>query len=553
MTRKSISLLLAIVMILAFFAGCSNEPAATSTPPATNSTAPNNSDTPAPPIVENGYTAPVGWPLADGDVAIEWWFSLSADVTAYIADFENNYAWNTLERLSGVDITLTTPESSTEAEKFNLLIVSEDYPDIMRMLMTGYPGGGDKSINDGVFLRLNELVEQYAPNYQRWRGYTEEIAKTTVTDAGNMYQMQMIFDTRQAVIFGNMIRQDWLDDLGLAMPKTVNQWRDVLISFRNNKTADGYGPLSIGATGFGTFETFNGSAWGIGGSGEALSFILKDGKVAYSGLQPELRDYLETMNAWYSEGLIDTDFTTNAQAQRELVANDKIGAAAMIFVLGDKFWANSVGNDEMFWSLCPFVVKQEGDIPLHGNLRDQSPVDTGLCVSAETPYAEICVQLMDYYYSEAGALLANYGIENVTFDYNSDGKPVLRDLITANPNGLSVSAAQALYLVHSGAMVFMLGREEDTMLPAALEYKTLWNSEFPRQLPGSLSYTEEEATIISTYMNDMTTYLQENACRFITGTKPFSEYDSFVQGFIDMGIDRVVAVKQASYNRYQNR
>ena len=40
---------------------------------------------------------------------------------------------------------------------------------------------------------------------------------------------------------------------------------------------------------------------------------------------------------------------------------------------------------------------------------------------------------MDYLYSDAGVLLANYGVEGETFRY-VDGKPVLTELVTNNPD-----------------------------------------------------------------------------------------------------------------------
>jgi putative aldouronate transport system substrate-binding protein len=544
-TRKFTSLLLTIIFLLAMLFGCANE---VTEPSSTPEQTPVASDDPSPTNTEKPL-----YPLTEDDITLEWWMPLSEEILARMVDFEKNYAWNTLSSLTGVKFEFTTPSQMNQVEQFNLMIASNDYPDLIRNI--GYPGGGDKGITDGVFLRLNDLIDKYAPNYTNWRNYTDEIYKTTVTDAGNVYQMQMIFDTRQAVIFGMMIRQDWLDDLGLERPETISDWHTVLTEFKEKKTTGGYGPMMLGSSGFNIYDTISGSAFGVGGSNEALSFILKDGNVTFSALEPEFKDYVETMRQWYSEGLIDQDFTVSnlPGVQKELIVTNKIGAANMIFTLGGEYWKDAGADPGTNFSLCSFPVKEEGGKPLHGNLRDQSPPDTGIAVSTDCEYPEIAVQVLDYYYSEEGALLANYGIEGITFDYNDEGKPVLKELITRNPEGLSMTAAQGLYLVHSGAMVFMLGREEDTLYPGALEYKTLWNVEFPRQLPNSLSFTEEESIEKTTIMGDVITYLQENTCKFIMGQKSMDEYDAFVKQFYTMNIDRAIEIYQTSYDRYLNR
>ena len=55
-----------------------------------------------------------------------------------------------------------------------------------------------------------------------------------------------------------------------------------------------------------------------------------------------------------------------------------------------------------------------------------------ITVSADSPNAELCVKWLDYLFSEEGALLANYGTEGDTFEYQEDGTPVFTSKVTAN-------------------------------------------------------------------------------------------------------------------------
>lgn len=57
------------------------------------------------------------------------------------------------------------------------------------------------------------------------------------------------------------------------------------------------------------------------------------------------------------------------------------------------------------------------------------------------------VQLCDYMYTTDGILLANYGVEDVTFTYNAEGKPEFTDLIMNNPDGYSYRDSVALHVI----------------------------------------------------------------------------------------------------------
>lgn len=51
---------------------------------------------------------------------------------------------------------------------------------------------------------------------------------------GNIYGLPHAeFDINNYVLMWNIIRQDWLDKLGLAMPSTIDEYHDVLVAFRD--------------------------------------------------------------------------------------------------------------------------------------------------------------------------------------------------------------------------------------------------------------------------------------------------------------------------------
>jgi putative aldouronate transport system substrate-binding protein len=164
----------------------------------------------------------------------------------------------------------------------------------------------------------------------------------------------------------------------------------------------------------------------------------------------------------------------------------------------------------------------------------------------------LAVKLLDYLYSDEGALLANYGIEGKTFNYNEEGKPILGDLIIKNSDGMTATNAQFTYLIHNGPMYFYLDREEDVLDEEGKKYITLWDLPYPRTITG-LSFTSDEGTEKATIMNDVNTLVSENVVKFIMGEKSFDEYDAFVEQIKAMNIDRVIQIYSDAYERYLNR
>lgn len=64
------------------------------------------------------------------------------------------------------------------------------------------------------------------------------------------------------------------------------------------------------------------------------------------------------------------------------------------------------------------------------------------------------IQVADYLYTEEGILLANYGVEGVTFEYNAEGKPQFTDLIMNNPDGYAYRDAVALHVIDGAGTVY---------------------------------------------------------------------------------------------------
>ncbi|MFR8337370.1 MAG: hypothetical protein ACLVAW_12230 [Eisenbergiella massiliensis] len=131
------------------------------------------------------------------------------------------------------------PASGREKEQFNL-IVADDLPDIMEwQWVKQYPGGPEKAIKDGVIIPLNDIFDQYCPNIKKYLAENPEVDKMIKTDDGNYFAFPFIRgEDKLCYTVGGFIRQDWLDELGLEVPTTVDEWHEVLTAFKEKKGAE---------------------------------------------------------------------------------------------------------------------------------------------------------------------------------------------------------------------------------------------------------------------------------------------------------------------------
>jgi putative aldouronate transport system substrate-binding protein len=151
-------------------------------------------------------------------------------------DISQNYAFSQIVKHTGINIKFDNPSPEMANEKFNLMVTSGEYTDLAT---SDYVGGGDKAIEDEVFLRLNELMDKYAPDYMKLLKADPANLRDATTDSGNRWRFCQITEGLQLAYSGLMIRQDWLDELGIKeLPQTYDELHDALVKFRDNKTED---------------------------------------------------------------------------------------------------------------------------------------------------------------------------------------------------------------------------------------------------------------------------------------------------------------------------
>lgn len=524
---KTIAKILSVVLALSMLSGCGK-----------NST--NISTTAG--DAKYGSQYPI-----ESDTTLTLWMPITANITTSAANFGELPVAKALAERTGIKVEYVHPSLTNREEKFNLMIASGDLTDIIEYPWTYYPGGPGKAIEDQVIVPLNDYIDAYAPNLKAIYDAHPKLAVEGKTDNGYYFSTGTIaLEDKLLTSGGLVIRQDWLEDLGLAMPETIEEWHTVLTAFKEKKGATA--PLAIGNDAFivGAFT---------GAFGFTLDFYREGDEIHYGPVEPGFKDFLATMHQWYEEGLYDNNFsTTDAAARTANMLNGKTGVVygGLGGTIGALMTAATDPNFKV--TGAPYPTHAKGVRPMFGQATN--PVSQVAAISTKCKDTELAMKFLDYGYSAEGSLFFNFGTEGETYNM-VDGYPTYTELITKNPDGLSMSQALTKYSKGGQSGSYLQDLRYLEQYAGLPEQQAAWNSWINtdgQQHRVPLVYiNEEKNTEYATKMTDIQTYWQEMLIKFISGVESLDNYDQYLANMKTMGVDDLIAMKQEAYNNFLKR
>ena len=479
---------------------------------------------------------------------INYWIPLSGNASQIVTNLaETPLAQKLMEKFD-CTIKYQHPAQGQDGEKFNLLVASGDLPDIIEYKwMTAYQGGPQKAIADGVVYPLD--IEKDAPNLYAYAKENPNVDKMMKTDDGQYFGYPFIRgDQYLLTSAGIVIREDWLQDLGLAMPETLDDWTNVLREFKAKKsTGAPIGSSLTGAINQGAFV----SAFGIHDG-----FYLDNGKVVYGPMDDRYKDFLMFMNEWYKEGLIDQDYASpNAASAQSNMLNGVNGVAFASCGSGIGKWMAAATEEGFSVTGAKNPVKTKGDVPMYGNY--QNPVTgTFAVISMDAENKELCAKLLDFGYSEEGRMLFNFGVEGESYNM-VDGYPTYTEDITKNADGLSMAVSLARYALSQDTGAFIQDKrymEQYAQLPQQKAALVNWmDTDMKDHLMPNVSLTLEQQNELSTVVENINTYKTEMISKFIMGAESLDKFDEFRDQLVARGLDKYLEYQQQAYDRFMAR
>ncbi|MBQ8638531.1 MAG: extracellular solute-binding protein [Lachnospiraceae bacterium] len=328
-------------------------------------------------------------------------YAAASDFTFYGGETVDDNAWVDLYNANNIFLDVLYDVDPSQAEtKLATAIMSGDYPDIISTTAAEY----QNYVDSGVVADISEVYEKYASDDLREiMEYDGGMALGGLEVDGKIYGLPTISDpyTSVHVMF---IRKDWLDNLGLEVPTTMEQLKEVAHAFTHNDP-DGNGVNDTYGLAFDGVNVLNDSVGNMGAFFEGFGVYLgktglsylenEDGEIVWGGANAEgMKAALTLLNEMYEDGSIARDFIT--MDAESIFAETGAGRAGIWFA--PNWGAMNPAADAAMNDINAHVIAAAVPSGIEGQERlgyvSATPSKV-YCVSSECENPEVLIKLLN--------------------------------------------------------------------------------------------------------------------------------------------------------------
>lgn len=499
--------------------------------------------------------------------------TLTVTVPTNMGPAAEMWCWKWLSEKTGINFVFNEIDDSVRDEKLNLMFSSNDLTD----LVLGFGLSNLDIIKYGsethALASLNELIDAYAPNLKAFFEENPSAKAQCTAPDGNIYALCKWTADLPTQVFTEdraWINQQWLNNLGLDRPETLDEFYDVLVAFRDNDP-NGNGlndeiPIC---------ETPDRIATGLWSAYGVVMHLLsssvdpavKNGEAVIPAASEMYRSYIETMRQWYTEGLIDEDCYTLTTTQLSAKATERrIGVQfrAAAHTLQSEGWEE--------WEFFPIMTSEYNDTKVWPGA--DAFIGGSIAMSEACENKIEAMKVIDWFYTEQAAVYFHYGpmegtddetmgIAGWYFDENGNG-PLHHladnDKFASYPSDLYYRATLVAPVGSYGlgtpfkAMYDLFGIVAAGRTGAAgwwrrsaNEYaKPYYTETFP-----SVFLSAEEAQKVTELYTPLKDYVTIMEAKFITGIEPMENFEAYMEQLNVLGLQEYTEIYTNAFNVYK--
>lgn len=449
----------------------------------------------------------------------------------------------------GLSIKWDTILNADWGDKKSVLMAGGDLPDAF--LGSNAFTASDMSLNKGAFIPLDEYVDKDMPNFKAAMEKDPTMKALATSADGHIYGLPSKRPCRPTVSNQMFINQKWLDNIGMKMPQTYDEFYEVLKAFKE-KDANGNGdPNDEIPFGQGYADTvmFFLLPYGMTiGADNTYLMTMKNGKPAYLPTLESYKEGIKWMNKCYSEGLIDKEIFTQDSSMRDakLMNNISLVGSAPGWTTDSTFGKN--GSE---YTALPALEGPDGQRyiasdPEHWNYSRNEFLITSKCSDPES-----LLKWIDKFYTEDASIQTYYGSFGVGVDKDGENYKLLEP-----KNGDSADTyAWKNSLRDFGPKFVEDGFNDKIDLPKdrgdglKLELdKQL--KEYAKPAYPNVCYTSEQLSQLATLYVDISSYVTTMQAKWITEGGIDEEWDNYISTLKQMGYDNFMKIQTDAYNSY---
>ena len=495
---------------------------------------------------------------------------LAAPQSSYIEDFDTNIYKLWLEEQTGLAIEMTwLPPEDAEHIVSQQLASGEDMPD-------AYIGFGNYDIfqnpgiqkygEAGVIIPLDELIEDYGVHTKSLYSELPEynIRSLMASADGHTYFMPG-FSFSPITMYRQImwVNKGWLDALGLDVPTTTDEFRDMLRAFKDgdpngNGIADEI-PMA------GTDHHYSKQAYDylinafIYNDNNNFRLIVEDGALGFAPIRDEWREALKFIRSLYDEGLYSPHSFTQDDRQMNQLANDRRDILGAFLSPGITL---TVQQDS------PSIMERYAGIGSligpggvqYTTVYTPTPKPNGVITSA-CEYPEEVFKLFDLMLSEEASLMGRYGTRGVDWEFASDGdvsiygtQATIRIINqiwnTLQNKHLSQIGPYISRPKYSGGVTWNGSVTDGEYMNA--QAALLCKGHEPDEYVRVLIFTPEEESAIAAIRAGIESHVKKTITDYITGKRDVNDdadWQRCLNEFDNLGLSEFLKAAQKAYER----
>ena len=404
-----------------------------------------------------------------------------------------------------LDMELTVNLLTEYDTQLNVRLAGGNLPDVYELQLHQIAEYGER----GLLLDLTPYLDKLQPVIDFQKDNFEK---------GKIGDKQYAIIRHADIPFNTyLIRQDWLDNLGLQMPTTPDELFTVAKAFTENDPDQNGKNDTIGMTGFG-LQTFA-PLYPPFGAGTPGDIYVENGQVMSAAIDSDMKTALAFINKMITGGVVDKEFLVNKNNMN--IDKAKQGSAGIVYaawhqILRDTTFAEIKAiNPNAEWSQVPALTGPAGTFNAsydYGKAPSYHVISKS--VEKDPDKLNKIFELFNYLATDEGLQLVGFGIEGQHYEI-VDGKI---NTLPANKEVQHISFYQ------------LSGRNELEYLSSRFAYvekEFMFAYEQPRlRALNGLIYEYPDGYNKA----DVDRYTEEELVKFMFGDRSLNEYDAFIEG-----------------------
>lgn len=451
---------------------------------------------------------------------------------------------------TGISIKWDTILNSDWGDKKAVLMASNDLPDAFLGSICFSPA--EIATNQSSFIALDEYIDDNMPNFKAIMEKDPTMKALATSSDGHIYGLPSKKPCRPTISNQMFINQTWLDNLGLTMPQTYEEFYNVLKAFKD-KDANGNGDPDDEipyAQGYADSTMYFLLPFGMTlGADGTYAMSIKGGVPAFLPTQDSYREGIKWMNKSYAEGLIDPEIYTEDTSMRDskLMNETAIVGAAPGWTADATFGANASQYTALPALEGPDGKRYVTSDPEHWNYSRNEFMITKSC---KDPAA--LLRWMDKFYTDDASIQTFYGSFGVGVQKDGDTYSLLPPSDGNSADTFAwISSLRDFgpkYVEDGFNDKVKLVSDSGDGLKLALDKEL---SQYAMEAYPNVSYTTDQLNQLTILYTDISSYVTTMQAKWVTEGGVDEEWDSYIDTLKQMGYEDFMKIQNDAYQAYQ--